>query len=90
MSAGRDLDAVVTRLRRAYGQLGDVITMVEQEGNCRDVVTGLAAVSRALNRAGFTLIASGMRECVPTGVSAADHSAKPTADELEKLFLTLA
>ncbi len=82
------MDAVLTRLRRAQGQLGGVISMIEQGRDCKDVVTQLAAVSRALDRAGFKIIASGMRHCI-TG-NEAGASAPLTEDELEKLFLSLA
>ena len=47
-----------------------------------------AAVSRALDRAGFKIVATGLRECL-TG-TAADGEAPMTEAELEKLFLTLA
>ena len=56
--------AVLNRLRRAQGQLAGVISMIEQGRDCKDVVTQLAAVSRALDRAGFKIVATGMRECV--------------------------
>ncbi|MEV3858946.1 metal-sensitive transcriptional regulator [Streptomyces sp. NPDC050095] len=80
-------DAVLKRLRRAQGQLNGVIAMIEAGRDCKDVVTQLAAVSRALDRAGFKIIASGMRDCM----SAADGEQPPlTEDELEKLFLSLA
>jgi DNA-binding FrmR family transcriptional regulator len=80
--------AVLNRLRRAQGQLAGVISMIEQGRECKDVVTQLAAVSRALDRAGFKIVATGLRECV-TGESA--NGAKPmTEAELEKLFLALA
>lgn len=80
--------AVLNRLRRAQGQLAGVITMVEEGRDCRDVVTQLAAVSRALDRAGFKIIASRMRECL----TAPGSGGTPAMDEaeLEKLFLTLA
>jgi DNA-binding FrmR family transcriptional regulator len=74
---------VLNRLRRAQGQLAGVIAMVEAGRDCRDVVTQLAAVSRALDRAGFKIIAANMRQCL------AGESALST-DELERLFLTLA
>ena len=45
--------AVLNRLRRAQGQLAGVISMIEQGRDCKDVVTQLAAVSRALDRAGL-------------------------------------
>ncbi|WP_024757624.1 metal-sensitive transcriptional regulator [Streptomyces exfoliatus] len=77
---------VLNRLRRAHGQLAAVIEMVESGRECKDVVTQLAAVSKALDRAGFKIVASGMRQCL------SDDSGTPpmTQEELEKLFLTLA
>ncbi|WP_433715837.1 metal-sensitive transcriptional regulator [Nocardia sp. CA-084685] len=79
---------VLNRLRRAHGQLAGVISMIEQGRDCKDVVTQLAAVSRALDRAGFKIVATGLRECL-TGQSA-DGSEPMTEVELEKLFLALA
>ncbi len=43
---------VLNRLRRAQGQLAGVIAMTETGRDCPDMVTQLAAVSRALDRAG--------------------------------------
>lgn len=79
--------AVLNRLRRAQGQLAGVISMIEQR-DCRDVVTQLAAVSRALDRAGFKIVAAGLKECV-SGATASG-AAPLSAAELEKLFLALA
>ncbi|MGH3632771.1 metal-sensitive transcriptional regulator [Mycobacterium sp.] len=80
--------AVLNRLRRAQGQLAGVIAMIEQGRDCKDVVTQLAAVSRALDRAGFKIVASGLRECISG--SGADGAAPLTEAELERLFLALA
>jgi DNA-binding FrmR family transcriptional regulator len=80
--------AVLNRLRRAQGQLAGVIAMIEQGRDCKDVVTQLAAVSRALDRAGFKIVATGLRECV-TGAGKGDERPMTEA-ELEKLFLALA
>ncbi|WP_409437080.1 metal-sensitive transcriptional regulator [Mycobacterium sp. SMC-14] len=80
--------SVLNRLRRAHGQLAGVIAMIEGGRDCKDVVTQLAAVSRALDRAGFKIVASGLRECL-AGESASGK-APLTEDELEKLFLALA
>lgn len=82
------VNAVLNRLRRAQGQLAGVITMIEAGRDCKDVVTQLAAVSRALDRAGFKIVASGMRQCMS---GRTDGEAEPmTEEELEKLFLALA
>ncbi len=84
-----DDDAVktaISRLRRAEGQVAGVIRMLEQGRDCKDVVTQLAAVNRALDRAGFAIVSTGMRQCLtsPEGVNAEDQAS------MEKLFLTLA
>ena len=80
---GDERAAVLNRLRRAQGQLSAVIAMVEDGRDCRDVVTQLAAVSRALDRAGFKIVASNMRQCLA-------GQSPLTTDELERLFLALA
>ena len=48
-----DMGAVVNRLRRAQGQIGGILRMIEEGRDCKDVVTQLAAVNRALDRAGL-------------------------------------
>jgi DNA-binding FrmR family transcriptional regulator len=80
---------VLNRLRRAQGQLAGVIAMIEAGRDCKDVVTQLAAVSRALDRAGFKIIASGMRQCLAEAEAGGDTAPLNEA-ELEKLFLALA
>ena len=82
--------ATLNRLRRVHGQLGGVIGMIEDGRDCRDVVTQLAAVSKALNRAGFTIIATGLRECIDASEEPAPGANRLTIEELEKLFLSLA
>jgi DNA-binding FrmR family transcriptional regulator len=88
-SASSDaMELVLNRLRRAQGQLSGVIAMIEAGRDCKDVVTQLAAVSRALDRAGFKIVATGMRDCI----IGADGELRSTLteEELEKLFLSLA
>ena len=80
---------ILNRLRRARGQLDAVIAAVESGGKCRDVVTQLAAVSSALDRAGFTIIATAMKDCL-ADPDAAERTDGITTEELEKLFLALA
>ena len=79
---------VLNRLRRARGQLNAVIDMVEQERSCTDVVTQLAAVSKALDRAGFKIISTNIQECLARGGEPGEDGL--TVEELEKLFLSLA
>jgi DNA-binding FrmR family transcriptional regulator len=81
------LSDAVTRLKRAHGQLGAVIAMIEAADDCERVVTQLAAVSRALDKAGFKIISTGMRQCQ----QARERGEQPpmTEEQLEKLFMAL-
>ncbi|GAB1692652.1 hypothetical protein KRM28CT15_44550 [Krasilnikovia sp. M28-CT-15] len=79
---------VIKRLRRAEGQIRGVIAMLESGRDCADVVTQLAAVSRALDRAGFKIIATGLRQCVTAQEAGEDQTVDVA--QLEKLFLSLA
>lgn len=79
--------AIVNRLKRASGQLTAVIAAVESGGDCRAVVTQLSAVSGALDKAGFAIIARAMQQCL-SGEASVDGN-QPTVEELEKLFLSL-
>ncbi|MDR3660619.1 MAG: metal-sensitive transcriptional regulator [Mycobacterium sp.] len=85
-----DMTAVLNRLRRAHGQLGGIIAMIEQGRGCKEVVTQLAAASKALDRAGFAIIASGLRNCLDTADGSGAEGGALTIGELEKLFLSLA
>ena len=80
--------AVLNRLRRAQGQLAGVISMIEQGRDCKDVVTQLAAVSRALDRAGFKIVASGLEQCISAKNAGEDQTAN--LEQMEKLFMSLA
>ena len=77
---------VLKRLRRAEGQLAGVIRMLETGRDCEDVVTQLAAVSRALDRAGFAIVATGLQQCLAGG----DDVNSLDVKKMEKLFLSLA
>ncbi|MFF8593418.1 metal-sensitive transcriptional regulator [Streptomyces sp. NPDC015220] len=89
---GNDLKAVLNRLRRAQGQISGVIRMIEEGRDCEEVVTQLAAASRALDRAGFAIIATGLQKCVAdieSGRTNGEDAALVRA-RMEKLFLSLA
>ena len=79
------LGPVVNRLRRAQGQLAGVLRMIEEQRDCADVVTQLAAVSRALDKAGFALISAGLEQCIRAG-----DDGQVDREKLQKVFLSLA
>ncbi|AWH92507.1 metal-sensitive transcriptional regulator [Dietzia lutea] len=79
-----ELTPTLNRLKRAQGQLAAVVRMIEDGRDCKDVVTQLSAVSKALDRAGFAIIASGLEQCLTNPDESLDKK------DLEKMFLSLA
>jgi DNA-binding FrmR family transcriptional regulator len=80
------MTSTINRIKRAQGQLAGVLRMLEEGRECEDVVTQLAAVSKALDKAGFAIVATGLQQCL------ADGGGPDSVDvaKMEKLFLSLA
>ena len=80
-----DRTAVLNRIKRAQGQLAGVLRMMEEERELTAVLNQLKAVTSALDRAGFAMVASEWRASV-------DDTGEVTEEQLghlEKLFLSL-
>ena len=80
------IEVILKRLRRANGQLGAVVRMLEAGRSCEDVVTQMAAVSKAVNTAAFTRISASLKECISDPEGDDDEMTR----RLQKLFLSLA
>jgi DNA-binding FrmR family transcriptional regulator len=80
------LNAIIHRMKRAYGQLGAVVRMLEEGRNCEEVVYQIAAVNKAINTAAFTLISSSLKECIILEQS----NSEEITEKLQTLFLSLA
>lgn len=80
------LKAIILRMKRAHGHLGSVIKMMESGSDCEAVLTQLAAVNKALSRAGYAVVATGLQHCLEAGDGVEGMDVK----KMEKLFLALA
>ncbi len=76
---------VVNRIKRAQGQLAGVVRMLEDGRECDEVITQLAAASKALDRAGFAIVSTGLQQCLADGGADSLDTKK-----MERLFLSLA
>jgi DNA-binding FrmR family transcriptional regulator len=76
---------VVNRIKRAQGQLAGVLRMLEEGRDLQEIVNQLKAVSRALDRAGFAIIAGELRDAARRG-----EVSEEDLDQLERFFLSLA
>ena len=78
---------VTNRLRRVQGQIAGILAMVEEGRDCSDIVTQLAAASKALDRAGLRIVVDGMQQCA----AASQRGEQPPIEvtKLERMFLSL-
>lgn len=86
LSDTEQVEAIAKRIKRAQGQLGAVVRMLEEGRNCEEIVIQMSAASKAVNTAAFTLISASLKECILEGKSNSDA----VTAQLQKLFLSLA
>ena len=79
---------LIRRLRRVEGQVRGIQQMLSDGRDCRDVVTQISAASKALDQAGFTLVAAGLTWCLEDP----ERSAAQGYDvaDVQKMFTKLA
>ena len=82
------IEDILNRLRRVEGQIRGIQQMLVDKRECRDVVTQISAASKALDQAGFKLIASGLTYCVKDPERAAQEGY--AIEDVQKMFMKLA
>lgn len=82
------VDDVLKRLRRVEGQIRGIQQMLVDGRECRDVVTQISAASKALDQAGFKLVASGLTYCLNNPEKAAEEGYD--VDDVQRMFMKLA
>ena len=82
------IDDLLKRLRRVEGQLRGIQQMLLDGRECRDVVTQISAASKALDQAGFKLVASGLTYCLNNPEQAAKEGYD--LDDVQRMFMQLA
>lgn len=82
------IEDVRRRLHRAAGQVQAIERMLDEGRECRDVVTQISAATKALEQAGFKLVAAGLTYCVQNPDDAAAQGYP--LDEVQRMFMKLA
>ena len=76
------------RLRRIEGQIRGVQQMLADGRDCRDIVTQISAASKALDQAGFLLVAAGLTWCVANPEESAREGY--SVADVQRMFMKLA
>lgn len=78
---------LLQRLRRAEGQVAALSRMVEEEKDCVDVLTQIAAVRGALAKTGQLLLGQHLETCVRDAFASGDETVRDRqVDELMDIF----
>jgi DNA-binding FrmR family transcriptional regulator len=67
-----DKKAMVARLRRIEGQVRGIQRMIDDDTYCIDVLTQVAAVSKALQGVGLKLLDEHLQHCVAGAAASGD------------------
>lgn len=78
---------LLRRLRRVEGQVRGIQAMLTEQRDCADVVTQIAAASKALEQVGFKLVASGLTYCLTNPEEAAESGYD--VSRVEKMFMKI-
>lgn len=83
-------DDVLKRLRRAEGQVRGIAVMVEEDRYCIDVLTQIAAATKALQSVAVGMLDDHLRHCVSDAVAKggtdADHKLTEATAAIERLL----
>jgi DNA-binding FrmR family transcriptional regulator len=82
------VEDVRRRLHRVAGQVKAVERMLDEGRECRDVVTQISAATKALEQAGFRMVAAGLTYCLENPEEA-EADGYPL-DEVQRMFMKLA
>lgn len=82
------VDDLIKRLKRVEGQVRGVQNMLAEGRDCRAIVTQISAANKAIEQAGFVLIAAGLTWCLENPEqSAAEGYA---VSDVQKMFTKIA
>ncbi|MED0680871.1 metal-sensitive transcriptional regulator [Aneurinibacillus thermoaerophilus] len=77
---------VKRRLRRVEGQVRGVLKMMEEEKNCKDVVSQLSAVRNAVDKAIAYIVAVNLEQCILEEKEAGKDTGKLVQEAVELLI----
>jgi DNA-binding FrmR family transcriptional regulator len=81
------IDDLQKRLRRIEGQVRGIQAMLTDGRECSEVVTQIAAASKAMEQVGFKLVASGLTYCLTHPDEAAESGYD--LERVEKMFMKI-
>ncbi|HWO96468.1 MAG TPA: metal-sensitive transcriptional regulator [Bacillus sp. (in: firmicutes)] len=78
-------DQTKNRLKRIEGQVRGVLRMMEEDKNCKDVVTQLSAVRSAVDRTIAQIVALNLEQCLIEKQATGEDTSKVLEEAIQLL-----
>lgn len=78
-------DQVKNRLKRIEGQVRGVLKMMEEQKDCRDIVSQMSAVRNALDRTIGVVVSQNLERCIRKQISRGEDTDGAVAEAVELL-----
>jgi DNA-binding FrmR family transcriptional regulator len=80
-------DQVKNRVKRIEGQLRGILRMMEENKDCKDVITQLSATRSAIDRTIGVIVSSNLIECVQMANETGDRNMEELVKEAVNLLV---
>jgi DNA-binding FrmR family transcriptional regulator len=78
-------DKAINRLKRAEGQIKGILRMIEQDKDCKEVITQLSAVRSAIDRTIAVIVSSNLEHCIRESIESGNDSSKLVEEAVNML-----
>ncbi|WP_078549098.1 metal-sensitive transcriptional regulator [Litchfieldia alkalitelluris] len=78
-------DQMKNRVKRIEGQLRGILRMMEEDKDCRDVITQLSAARTAIDRTIGVIVSSNLVECVQKAKENGENTEQLVKEAVELL-----
>jgi DNA-binding FrmR family transcriptional regulator len=80
-------DQIKNRVKRIEGQLRGILRLMEEQKDCKDVITQLSAARTAIDRTIGVIVSSNLVECVRKAEDSEDRNAEDLIKEAVNLLV---
>jgi DNA-binding FrmR family transcriptional regulator len=80
-------DQIKNRTKRIEGQIRGILRMMEENKDCKDVITQLSAARTAIDRTIGVIVSSNLVECVRIANETGDRNAEDLVREAVNLLV---
>ncbi len=77
--------AIKNRLKRVEGQVRGILKMIENEKDCKDVISQLSAARSALDRSIASIVAENLQQCLTEQSDRGEDTSEIVEEAIELL-----